>query len=51
MKDYLTDEQYERLNWHEQRNYKWCSICESYYHIESNHTCNTERIEVSLNGL
>lgn len=48
MKDYIDDEQFERLNWHEQKYYRWCTKCNQYYHEDSNHTCNNERILYQL---
>lgn len=44
-KYFITDEEFERLNWYDQRNYKWCEQCERFYHIESNHACNTYKVE------
>ena len=48
MKYYINDAEFERLNWHEQRNYLWCPSCEIYYHITSDHQCNNETIIVNL---
>lgn len=36
----VNDEEFEKLSFHEQRNYRWCQQCETYYHVDSNHTCN-----------
>ena len=44
MKDFINDEEFERLNFHEQRDYRWCRTCECYYHIESNHACNSYNV-------
>lgn len=46
MKQQINDEEFERLGWYEQRDYRWCPECEVYFHIESDHICRNYKIEV-----
>ena len=50
-KYYVTDEEFDNLNWHDQRNYRWCEECEIYYHIDSNHTCNNYKVKAAENEI
>ena len=36
----IKDEEFEDLNFYEQRNYLWCETCNVFYHVESDHSCN-----------
>lgn len=42
MKAMITDEEYERLNFHEQREYRWCPHCEMFIHNGYNHKCKSD---------
>ena len=38
----INDEQFERLNWHEQKYYRFCQNCGMYRDIRDNEVCNCE---------
>lgn len=35
----ITDEEFEKLNFYEQRDYRWCSNYEMYYNKDLNESC------------
>lgn len=38
---YITEDEFDRLNWHEQRHYLYCQECGLFYNkTELEHSCN-----------
>lgn len=35
----ITDEEYDKLNWHEQMRYKWCEKCQVFYDTKQSNNC------------
>ena len=48
---YITDAEFEKLNWHNQRNYLYCQECGMFYNKdELGHNCNHGIDEGHKNG-
>lgn len=46
----ISDEQFERLNWYEQKYYRFCQNCGMYRDIRDNEVCNCEN-KVQLSSM
>ena len=42
LKEYIKDEEFDKMNYYQQINYKWCPKCDTFYNFHLVNNCECE---------